>query len=431
MSDRKYHIETLAVHAGQNAHGDPATNSRAVPVYRTTAYNFRDSKHGADLFALRELGNIYARLMNPTNDVLEKRLAALEGGAAAKTLASGTAAIYFTITNIAKVGDEIVSANNLYGGTFSQFDAILPNSGIKVNFTPVNDFAAVEAAINAKTRLIYIETVGNPALDIADIEGYAAIAKRHHLPLVVDATFTPPTLLRPIEHGADIVIHSLSKWIGGHGAGIGGVVVDAGKFDWTDPKFALYNEPDAGYHGLRFAHDLPEPLRPIAFSIRLLTVGIRNQGPTLAPDAAWLFLQGVESLPLRVAKHSENALAVAKYLQGHPKVAWVKYPTLTEPELAAKYLPSGGGGVVVFGVKGGADVARRFADAANGDIFSLLANVGDAKSLIIHPASTTHSQLSEEDLVKSGTVPELIRLSVGIEHVDDIIGALDDAFTHI
>lgn len=431
MSDRKYHIETLAVHAGQSAHGDPATNSRAVPVYRTTAYNFRDSKHGADLFALRELGNIYARLMNPTNDVLEKRLAALEGGAAAKTLASGTAAIYFTITNIAKVGDEIVSASNLYGGTFSQFDAILPNSGIKVNFTPVNDFAAVEAAINAKTRLIYIETVGNPALDIADIEGYAAIAKRHHLPLVVDATFTPPTLLRPIEHGADIVIHSLSKWIGGHGAGIGGVVVDAGKFDWTDPKFALYNEPDAGYHGLRFAHDLPEPLRPIAFSIRLLTVGIRNQGPTLAPDAAWLFLQGVESLPLRVAKHSENALAVAKYLQGHPKVAWVKYPTLTEPELAAKYLPSGGGGVVVFGVKGGADVARRFADAANGDIFSLLANVGDAKSLIIHPASTTHSQLSEEDLVKSGTVPELIRLSVGIEHVDDIIGALDDAFTHI
>lgn len=431
MSDRKYHIETLAVHAGQDAHGDPATNSRAVPVYRTTAYNFRDSKHGADLFALREPGNIYARLMNPTNDVLEKRLAVLEGGAAAKTLASGTAAIYFTITNIAKVGDEIVSANNLYGGTFSQFDAILPNSGIKVNFTPVNDFAAVEAAINAKTRLIYIETVGNPALDIADIEGYADIAKRHHLPLVVDATFTPPTLLRPIEHGADIVIHSLSKWIGGHGAGIGGVVVDAGKFDWTDPKFALYNEPDAGYHGLRFAHDLPEPLRPIAFSIRLLTVGIRNQGPTLAPDAAWLFLQGVESLPLRVAKHSENALAVAKYLQGHPKVAWVKYPTLTEPELAAKYLPSGGGGVVVFGVKGGADVARRFADAANGDIFSLLANVGDAKSLIIHPASTTHSQLSEEDLVKSGTVPELIRLSVGIEHVDDIIGALDDAFTHI
>ena len=335
MSEKKYHIETLAVHAGQNPHGDPATNARAVPVYRTTAYNFRDSKHGADLFALRELGNIYARLMNPTNDVLASRIAALEGGATAQTLSSGTAAIFFTITNIARAGDEIVAANNLYGGTFSQFDAILPNAGIKVNFTPVNDFAAVEAAINGKTRLLFVETVGNPALDIADIEGYAAIAKKHHLPLVVDATFTPPPLLRAIDHGADLVIHSLSKWIGGHGAGIGGVVVDAGKFDWTDPKFALYNEPDAGYHGLRFAHDLPAPLKPIAFTIRLLTVGIRNQGPTLAPDAAWIFLQGVESLPLRIARHSENARAVAKWLEKHPKVAWVKYPTLTQPELAA------------------------------------------------------------------------------------------------
>ncbi len=431
MSDRKYHIETLAVHAGQGVHGDPATYARAVPVYRTTAYNFRDSKHGADLFGLKELGNIYARLMNPTNDVLEKRLAALEGGAAAKTLASGTAAIYFTVTNIAKAGDEIVAAENLYGGTFSQFDTILPNAGITARFTPVNDFAAVEAAINEKTRLIFIETVGNPALDIADIEGYAAIAKRHHLPLVVDSTFTPPTILRPIEHGADLVIHSLSKWIGGHGAGIGGVVVDAGKFDWTDPKFALYNEPDRGYHGLRFAHDLPEALSPIAFTIRLLTVGIRNQGPTLAPDAAWLFLQGVESLSLRTAKHCENALAVAKYLQNHPKVAWVRYPSLTQQELAAKYLPNGAGGMVVFGVKGGADEARRLADAANGEIFSLLANVGDAKSLIIHPASTTHSQLSEEDLRKCGISPEMIRLSIGIEHIDDIIGALDEAFAHI
>ena len=431
MSERKYHIETLAVHAGQDAHGDPATNARAVPVYRTTAYNFRNSQHGADLFALRELGNIYARLMNPTNDVLAKRIAALEGGAAAQTLASGTAAIYFTITNIARAGDEIVAASNLYGGTFSQFDAILPNVGIKVNFTPVNDFAAVEAAITEKTRLIFIEAVGNPALDIADVEGYASIARKHHLPLVVDATFTPPPLLRAIDHGADLVIHSLSKWIGGHGAGIGGVVVDAGKFDWTDPKFALYNEPDAGYHGLRFAHDLPEPLKPIAFSIRLLTVGIRNQGPTLAPDAAWIFLQGVESLPLRVARHSENALAVAKWLERHPKVAWVKYPSLTQPELAAKYLPNGAGGVVVFGVKGGAAEARKVTDAANGEIFSILANVGDAKSLIIHPASTTHSQLSDEDLRKGGVLPELIRLSIGLEHVDDIIAALDDALSAI
>ena len=291
--ERKLHPETLAIHAGQEVYGDPATKARAVSVYRTTAYNFRDSKHGADLFGLRELGNIYARLMNPTNDVLAKRIAALEGGAAAQTLSSGTAAIYFTITNIARAGDEIVAADNLYGGTFSQFDAILPNVGIKVNFTPVNDFKAVEAAINDKTRLVFIETVGNPALDIADIEKYAEVAHRHHLPLVVDSTFTPPPLLRPIDHGADFVIHSLSKWIGGHGTGIGGIVVEKGGFDWADPKFALYNEPDAGYHGLRFAHDLPEPLRPIAFSIRLLTVGIRNQGPTLAPDAAWIFLQGV------------------------------------------------------------------------------------------------------------------------------------------
>ena len=431
MSKKQYHIETLAVHAGQSAHGDPATNARAVPVYRTTAYNFRDSKHGADLFALRELGNIYARLMNPTNDVLAKRIAALEGGAAAQTLSSGTAAIYFTITNIARAGDEIVAANNLYGGTFSQFDAILPNVGIKVNFTPVNDFEAVEAAINEKTRLLFIEAVGNPALDVADIEGYAAIARKHHLPLVVDATFTPPPLLRAIEHGANLVIHSLSKWIGGHGAGIGGVVVDAGNFDWTDPKFALYNEPDAGYHGLRFAHDLPEPLKPISFTIRLLTVGIRNQGPTLAPDAAWIFLQGVESLPLRIARHSENALAVAKWLERHPKVAWVKYPTLTNPELAAKYLPNGAGGVVVFGVKGGSEEARKVTDAANGEIFSVLANVGDAKSLIIHPASTTHSQLSDEDLRKGGVLPELIRLSIGIEHIDDIIAALDEALAAI
>ena len=431
MSERKYHIETLAVHAGQPVFGDPATCSRAVPVYRTTAYNFRDSKHGADLFGLRELGNIYARLMNPTNDVLAKRLAALEGGAAAQTFASGTAAIYFTVTNIARAGDEIVAASNLYGGTFSQFDAILPNVGIKANFTPVNDFGAVEAAINGKTRLLFVEAVGNPALDIADIEKYADVAHRHGLPLVVDATFTPPPLLRALDHGADFVIHSLSKWIGGHGAGIGGAVVEKGGFNWSDPRFALYNEPDRGYHGLRFAHDLPEALKPIAFSIRLLTVALRNQGATLAPDAAWLFLQGVESLPLRIARHSENALAVAKWLSAHPKVAWVKYPSLTQPELAAKYLPNGAGGVVVFGVRGGADEARRVTDAANGEVFSILANVGDAKSLIIHPASTTHSQLSDEDLRKGGVAPELIRLSIGIEHIDDIIAALDEALAAI
>ncbi len=429
MNNRNYHIETLALHAGQEI--EPATRARAVPVYRTTAYNFKSSQHGADLFALREPGNIYARLMNPTNDVLEKRLAQLDGGAAALTLSSGTAAIYFAVTNILRQGDELVSANNLYGGTFTQFDAILPQQGITVRFAPVNDFAATEAAINEKTRALYIETVGNPALDVADIEGYAAIAKKHHLPLIVDATFTPPTLLRPIEHGANIVIHSLSKWIGGHGTGIGGVVVDAGNFDWTDPKFSLYNEPDRGYHGLRFAHDLGE-LNPLAFILRLRTVGLRNQGPTLAPDAAWLFLQGVESLPLRMERHSSNARKVAEFLKHHPKVAWVRYPGLSgDPshELAQKYLPDGAGGMVVFGVRGGSAEGIKLVD--NIGLFSILANVGDAKSLIIHPASTTHSQLSDEDQRKAGLTPELVRLSIGLEHVDDIIAALDDALALI
>lgn len=429
MSKRKYHIETLALHAGQEP--DPSTLARAVPVYRTTAFNFKSSKHGADLFALRESGNIYGRLMNPTNDVLEKRLAQLDGGAAALTLSSGTAAIYFTVTNILKQGDELVSANNLYGGTFTQFDAILPQQGIHVRFAPVNDFAATEAAINEKTRAIYIEAVGNPVLDVADIEQYAAIAKKHHLPLIVDATFTPPTLLRPIEHGANIVIHSLSKWIGGHGTGIGGVVIDAGNFDWTDPKFALYNEPDRGYHGLRFAHDLGL-LNPLAFILRLRTVGLRNQGPTLAPDAAWLFLQGTESLPLRMERHSSNALKVAEFLKNHPKVAWVRYPGLPgDPshELAKKYLPNGAGGMVVFGVKGGSAEGIKLVD--NIELFSIIANVGDAKSLIIHPASTTHSQLSDEDQRKAGLTPELVRLSIGLEHIDDIIGALDDALALI
>lgn len=417
---KNYHIETLAIHAGQVP--DPTTLSRAVPVYRTTAYAFRSSQHGADLFGLRESGNIYARLMNPTEDVLEKRLAALEGGKAALALSSGTAAIYFTITNIARQGDEIVSANNLYGGTYTQFDAILPQQGIKVNFTNLNDFPAVEAAINERTRAIYIESVGNPGLDIADIEGYAAIARKHHLPLIVDSTFTPPTLLRPIEHGANIVIHSLSKWIGGHGTAIGGAIIDAGTFDWSDPKFALYNEPDRGYHGLRFAHDLGEN-NSLAFILRLRTVGLRNQGPTLAPDAAWIFLQGLESLSLRTARHSENGLAVANFLKNHPKVAWVKYPGFNE--LAKKYLPNGANGMVVFGIRGGAKEAQHLVD--NVELFTIIANVGDAKSLIIHPASTTHSQLSAEDQIKAGLPPELIRLSIGLENIDDIIGALDNA----
>lgn len=431
MSKRQYRAETLAVHAGQDPAGDSATLATAVPIYRTTAYHFRDSQHGANLFALKETGNIYSRLMNPTCDVLARRIAALEGGAAAQILSSGTAAIYFTVTNIARAGDEIVAASNLYGGTYAQFNAILPNAGITARFTPVNDFAAVEAAINEKTRLVFIEAVGNPALDIADIERYAEVAHRHGLPLVVDATFTPPPLLRAFDHGADFVIHSLSKWIGGHGTGIGGIVVEKGGFDFSNPKFDLYNKPDDGYHGLRFAHDLPAPLKEVAFSVRLLTVGIRNQGACLAPDAAWLFLQGVESLPLRIARHSENALAAARWLSAHPKVAWVKYPSLSQPDLAQKYLPDGAGGVVVFGVKGGAEAARKVTDAANGDIFSIVANVGDAKSLIIHPASTTHSQLSGEELQRGGLSPELIRLSIGLEHIDDITAALDEALAVI
>ena len=429
MSDKKYRIETLALHAGQVP--DPTTLARAVPVYRTTAYSFKSARHGADLFALRESGNIYARLMNPTNDVLEKRLAELDGGAAALSLSSGTAAIYFTVANILRQGDELVSASNLYGGTYTQFDAILPQQGIRVNFTPVNDFAAVEAAINGRTRALYVETVGNPVLDVADLESYAKIAKKHHLPLIVDATFTPPTLLRPIEHGADIVIHSLSKWIGGHGTGIGGVVIDAGKFDWSDPRFALYNEPDRGYHGLRFAHDLGAN-NHLAFILRLRTVGLRNQGPTLAPDAAWQFLQGVETLPLRMAKHSENALAVAEFLRSHLKVEWVRYPGLPDDPagtLARKYLKNGFGGMVVFGVKGGSAAAVRLVDSIR--LFSLLANVGDAKSLIIHPASTTHSQLSDEQQRAAGLIPELIRLSIGLEHIDDIKEALADALAQL
>lgn len=419
----KYRHETLAVHAGQIP--DLTTLARAVPVYRTTAFNFKSAKHGADLFALKESGNIYARLMNPTNDVLEKRLAALEGGAAALTVSSGTAAIAFTILNILRTGDELVAANNLYGGTYTQFDAILPQYGIKTHFTKVNDFAAVESAINERTRAIYIETIGNPALEMADIQRYSQVAQKHHLPLIVDSTFTPPTLLRPIEYGADVVIHSLSKWIGGHGTAIGGAVIDAGKFDWSDPKFALYNEPDGGYHGLRFARDLGE-INNLAFIMRLRTVGLRNLGPTLSPDAAWIFLQGLESLPLRIERHCENAMKVAQFLQDNAQVAWVRYPGLeSDPshELAVKYLQNGFGGMVVFGANDGYKKAVEIVD--NIKLFSNLANVGDAKSLILHPASTSHSQMSEADQKAAGLTPDLIRLSIGIEHIDDIIESLE------
>jgi len=425
MTKKHHHLETLAIHAGQEI--EPTTLARAVPVYRTTAYNFKSAEHAANLFALKELGNIYSRLTNPTNEILEKRLAALDGGAAALVLSSGTAAIYFTLTNILQTGDEFVTASNLYGGTMTQFGSILPQSnGITARFTPINDFPAVESAINAQTRAIFVETIGNPGLDVADLEGYAKIAKKHHLPLIVDATFTPPSMLCPIEYGVDLVIHSLSKWIGGHGTGIGGVVIDSGKFDWTDPKFTLYNEPDTGYHGLRFAHDLGV-LNPIAFSLRLRLVGLRNQGPCLAPDASWLFLQNLESLPVRMERHNANTLKVAQHLEKHPKVAWVRYPGLKDDpahKLAKKYLPNGFGGVVVFAPKGGQKAGVKIVD--NIQLFSHLANVGEAKSLIILSGSTTHSQLSEADQKATGLSPDLIRLSIGLEHIDDIIEALDD-----
>ena len=427
MSEQKTHPETLAVHAGWN--GDPTTHACAVPVYRTTAYNFDNAQYGADLFALRKPGNIYARLMNPTEDVLEQRLAALEGGAAALTLSSGTAAIYFTVTNIAETGSNFVSADNVYGGTYVQFNTILPQSNnIRVKWTHLNDFAAVEAAIDEKTRFVYVETIGNPTLGVADIEEYAKVAHRHGIPLVVDATFSTPILEQPLKWGADVVVHSLSKWIGGHGAGIGGVVIDGGNFDWTQKGNPLYVEPDTGYHGIKWG----EAIGKLAFITRLRTVGLRNQGPTLAPDANWIFLQGVESLPLRIARHSENALAVARYLQAHEKVAWVRYPGLEgDPshELAAKYLPNGQGGMVVFGVKGGAAAGVKVADGLK--LFTQLANVGDARSLVIHPASSTHSQLTEQEQIDAGLQPELIRLSIGIEHVDDIIADLDQALAQI
>ncbi len=422
---KKYRFETLALHAGQIP--DPVTLSRGVPVYRTTSYVFKNTQHGANLFALKELGNIYTRLMNPTHDILEKRMAELEGGAAAVATSSGTSAIYYSIINICKNGDEIVSANNLYGGTYTMFDVILPQFGIKVNFVPFDDLQAYKKAINEKTKAIFIETIGNPTLGVTDIEAVAKIAKKYHIPLIVDSTFTTPYLLKPIEYGADIVVHSLTKWLGGHGTAIGGIVVDSGKFDWTDKKFELFNEPDESYHGLRYAHDLGE-LNKIAFAMRLRLVPLRNLGACLSPDNAWIFLQGIETLPLRMQRHCENALSIAKFLKKHKYVEWVRYPGLSDDPyhaIAKKYLNKGYGGMVVFGVKGGYKAAVKLID--NIKLFSHLANVGDAKSLILHPYSTSHSQLTEEQKKAAGLTPDLIRLSIGLEHVDDIKEALDEA----
>ena len=419
-----HRFETLALHAGIQT---DQTGSCGVPVHRTSAYLFRDTEHAADLFALKELGNIYTRLQNPTQDVLEKRVAALEGGAAALALSSGTSAIFYTVINICRKGEEVVASTNLYGGTYTMFNNILPEMGITVRFVNPNDIGELEAAINEKTRLIYTEIIGNPSLDIADLEAISAVAKRHHLPLAVDSTFTTPYHIRPIEHGADIVIHSLTKWIGGHGTGIGGIVVDSGKFDWTDEKFTLYNEPDASYHDIRYAHDLGE-LNSLAFILRMRLVPLRNLGACISPDNAWMFLQGIETLALRMERHSENALKTANFLKTHPKVSWVRYPGLADDpahEAAGRLLENGCGGMVVFGVKGGKEAGSRFIN--NLKLVSHLANVGDAKTLAIHPASTTHSQLNEEQQAEGGITPDLIRLSVGIEHIDDIIEDIDQA----
>ncbi len=422
MSDYKF--ETKVLHSGNTI---DETQARGVPVHRTTSYLFRDTEHAANLFVLKELGNIYTRLMNPTHDVLEKRVADLEGGAAAVALASGTSAIFYSIINVAKAGDEIVSASNLYGGTYTQFNNILPDLGINVKFVDAKDPSNFEKAINEKTRALYTEVIGNPSLDVVNIKAISEIAHKHNLPLIVDATFNTPYLFRPIEHGADIVVHSLTKWLGGHGAGIGGIVVDSGKFNWKDSKFSLFNEPDNSYHGLRWAHDLGD-LSPIAFALRLRLVPLRNLGSAISPDNAWIFLQGIETLPLRMERHSENALKVAKYLKEKAGVSWVRYPGLEDDpsyENAKAQFKNGFGGMVIFGIEGGKEAGEKFINNLN--LFSHVANVGDAKSLAIHPASTTHSQLSEEDQAAGGITPDLVRLSIGIENIDDIIADIDQA----
>ena len=418
-------FETIALHGGQTI--DQDTLSRAVPVYRTSSYVFKSTEHAANLFALKELGNIYTRIGNPTQNVLEQRVAQLEGGATALALASGTSAIFYTIINICSQGDEIIAANNLYGGTYVQFDSILPQLGITVKFVDPEDPQNFARAINEKTRAIFCETIGNPTLNVVDFEAISKIAKANNLPLVVDSTFTTPYLFKPIEFGADVVIHSLTKWMGGHGTGIGGIVIDAGRFDWTDPKFKIYNEPDDSYHGLRYAHDLGD-LNPVAFALRMRLVPLRNLGASISPDNCWFFLQGIETLGLRMERHCSNASAVADFLNNHKAVDWVYYPGLKGSpghEIAATYLKNGFGGMVAFGIKGGLEAGQKFIEALQ--LASHLANVGDAKTLAIHPASTTHSQLSAEQLVESGITDTMIRLSIGIEHIDDIKADIEQA----
>jgi O-acetylhomoserine (thiol)-lyase len=425
-------LETLCLHGGTQP--DPTTLARGVPIYRTSSYVFKSAEHAANLFALKELGNIYTRLMNPTTDVLEKRVALLEGGPELGGLgvASGTAGVFYSIINLAQAGDNIISARNLYGGTYTQFHDILPTLGVTVKFVDSNEPRNFARAIDDKTRALFCETVSNPASEITDLEAVARVAHDRGIPLVVDSTFSTPYLTRPLDHGADIVVHSLTKWFGGHGTGIGGVVVDGGKFNWAGGKHPLYTTPDTSYHGLRWGIDLPDPLRPLAFILRMRTVPLRNLGACISPDNSWMFLQGIETLPLRMERHCENALAVARHLKSHPKIEWVRFPGLEEDPMFAlsrKYLRGKGGAMVVFGIKGGKEAGRKFIDALR--LFSHLANVGDAKSLAIHPATTTHSQLDEGQQREAGITPEMVRLSVGIEHIDDILADLDQALAAI
>ncbi|HJZ98270.1 MAG TPA: O-acetylhomoserine aminocarboxypropyltransferase/cysteine synthase family protein [Candidatus Solibacter sp.] len=422
MSDRTFGFATRALHAGQQP--DPDTGARAVPVYQTTSYVFEDTAHAAALFNLQRLGNIYTRIMNPTTAVFEERIASLERGVGALAVGSGQAAQFIALTALLESGDEIVSANTLYGGTYTQFDVSFRRLGIQTTFVDPDDPENFRRAITPRTRVLYGETIGNPRMNVLDIARVAAIAHEHNLPLVVDNTFASPYLCRPIEHGADIVLHSATKFIGGHGTSIGGVIVDSGRFPWDRGRFPQLLEPSKGYHGIRFY----ETFGDFAYIMKARVEGLRDFGPALSPFNAFLFLQGVETLNLRMERHSTNALKVAQFLAGHDSVDWVNYPALetsTYRELAKRYLPIGAGGVLTFGIRGGLDAGRRFIEGLQ--LFSHLANIGDAKSLVIHPASTTHQQLSKEEREAGGIGDELIRLSVGLEDVDDLIWDLDQA----
>ncbi len=423
MEERKYGFDTLQVHAGQEP--DKTTGARAVPIYQTTSYVFEDSQHAADLFALKTPGNIYTRIMNPTTDVFEQRVAALEGGVGALAVASGSAAITYAITNIAQTGDEIVAASTLYGGTYNLFANTLPRFGIDTVFVDPEDIDNFEKAITPKTKAIFIESIGNPGINIIDIEKVAQIAHRNHIPLIVDNTFATPYLLRPIEYGADIVVHSATKFIGGHGTSIGGVVVDSGNFDWAESgKFPLFTEGDPSYHGINYV----EALGNLAYIVKMRVTLLRDTGAAISPFNAFLLLQGLETLSLRVQKHVENTQKIAAFLEQHPNVAWVNYPGLeTSPyyELGQKYMPKGAGAILTFGIKGDVKQAENVINKLS--LFSHLANVADAKSLVIHPASTTHQQLDEQQQLAAGIKPEMIRLSIGIEDAADLIADLKQA----